>query len=266
MQSAPVRGAAPLPERSRCSGFLVPDEGDGRPRRTRAGSIRALDVGGIASSLPYDVFPLPLQLAEQTPPQPGRLPAPVPLPELSEGPHLSYAIQWFSFAAIAVVGAVILLRAATGAPLQQALDHEAGRRRSRRSPARPATGSARDPRTPRAATATAKGSISVQTGTGNSPPRNETIRTSRNNVTMRERDREVRDDADDRRRHRLQRRGEPDVAADPLDVRSAEEDPEEARHERRPHDDGRAEDARRRAAGGRPGAGTRRRSRRTPGP
>ena len=36
--------------------------------------------------------------------------------ELSEGPHLSYAIQWFSFAAIAVVGAVILLRRERRAP------------------------------------------------------------------------------------------------------------------------------------------------------
>jgi len=36
--------------------------------------------------------------------------------------------------------------------------------------------------------------------------------------------------------------GEPDVAADPLDVGGAEEDPQEARRERRPDGDGRAED------------------------
>jgi cytochrome oxidase assembly protein ShyY1 len=35
---------------------------------------------------------------------------PVPLPDLSEGPHLSYAIQWFCFAAVAVAGAAILVR------------------------------------------------------------------------------------------------------------------------------------------------------------
>jgi cytochrome oxidase assembly protein ShyY1 len=34
----------------------------------------------------------------------------VPLPELSEGPHLSYAIQWFSFAVVALVGSAILVR------------------------------------------------------------------------------------------------------------------------------------------------------------
>jgi surfeit locus 1 family protein len=31
-------------------------------------------------------------------------------PVLSDGPHLSYAIQWFSFGAIAIVGTLVLLR------------------------------------------------------------------------------------------------------------------------------------------------------------
>jgi len=120
MQAAPVRGAPPPANEVRVKGFLAPDEGDGSVGPDADGIIRVLDVRGIASSLPYDVFPLPLQLVDQTPPQPGSLPIPVPPPELSEGPHLSYAIQWFSFAVIALVGAVILLRrdrrAATGAP------------------------------------------------------------------------------------------------------------------------------------------------------
>jgi surfeit locus 1 family protein len=33
----------------------------------------------------------------------------IPLPELTQGPHLSYAVQWFVFAAIAVVGVIALL-------------------------------------------------------------------------------------------------------------------------------------------------------------
>ncbi len=33
-----------------------------------------------------------------------------PVPRLEDGPHLSYAIQWFAFAAIAVGGAVAVLR------------------------------------------------------------------------------------------------------------------------------------------------------------
>lgn len=35
---------------------------------------------------------------------------PVPLPDLSEGPHLSYAVQWFIFSLIAVVGYPLVLR------------------------------------------------------------------------------------------------------------------------------------------------------------
>jgi surfeit locus 1 family protein len=120
MQTAPVREAAPPATEVTVHGALVPDEGDGSDTPDADGIVRDLDVRGIASSLPYDVFPLPLQLAGQTPPQPGALPIPVPLPALSEGPHLSYAFQWFSFATIALVGAAILLRrdrrALTGAP------------------------------------------------------------------------------------------------------------------------------------------------------
>jgi cytochrome oxidase assembly protein ShyY1 len=120
MQAAPVRAAAPPPNEVRVEGSLVPDEGDGSVAPDADGVVRVLDVEGIASSLPYDVFPLPLQLAEQTPPQPGSLPIPVPLPVLSEGPHLSYAIQWFSFALVALIGGGILVlrdrRGATGDP------------------------------------------------------------------------------------------------------------------------------------------------------
>jgi len=44
-----------------------------------------------------------LQLEEQEPP-PGEYPIPLDPPEITNGPHLSYAIQWFLFAAIALIG------------------------------------------------------------------------------------------------------------------------------------------------------------------
>ncbi len=91
-------------------GFLVPDEGDGSSVPDANGVVRRLDVSGIAASLPYDVYPLAVQLTAQAPPQRSDLPILLPEPELSEGPHLSYAIQWFSFGTIAVVGGVILIR------------------------------------------------------------------------------------------------------------------------------------------------------------
>jgi surfeit locus 1 family protein len=57
-------------------------------------------------------YPLLPAVLRRTVPPPG-LPAglqTVPLPALDQGPHLSYAIQWFSFALIALVGGALLAR------------------------------------------------------------------------------------------------------------------------------------------------------------
>lgn len=67
---------------------------------------------------PYPLAPLYLQ---QLPaPAADRFPAALPEPELDEGPHLGYAIQWFSFGVIALVGWVVLLFRRQGRP--RALD------------------------------------------------------------------------------------------------------------------------------------------------
>jgi surfeit locus 1 family protein len=47
-----------------------------------------------------DVAPVLLRLEDQQPAQSGDLPIPAPAPIEGLGPHLSYAIQWFSFATI----------------------------------------------------------------------------------------------------------------------------------------------------------------------
>lgn len=59
---------------------------------------------------PYAVFPVVLQQERPEAGVPRRLPRRWPAPALDGGPHLSYAIQWFSFAVIAVVGTAALLR------------------------------------------------------------------------------------------------------------------------------------------------------------
>jgi len=51
-----------------------------------------------------------LSLTAQEPPRTADIPIPVPLPDLGEGPHRSYAFQWFTFATIGVVGYLLLLR------------------------------------------------------------------------------------------------------------------------------------------------------------
>ena len=72
-----------------------------------------VDPAKLRDSVPYPLLPFVLQqlppstaLDRSAPPSIVRW----PMPELSGGPHLSYAIQWFSFAVIIVVGSVALWR------------------------------------------------------------------------------------------------------------------------------------------------------------
>jgi surfeit locus 1 family protein len=72
-----------------------------------------VDPAALGDSLPYKVLPVVMQ---QLPPSTAvRRPRPPgltrwPLSPLSDGPHLSYVVQWFSFALIIVVGSLVLLR------------------------------------------------------------------------------------------------------------------------------------------------------------
>lgn len=53
-----------------------------------------------------ELYPMVLRLQEQEPPLndgPGALPATIPPPDLDEANHLSYALQWFSFGALALI-------------------------------------------------------------------------------------------------------------------------------------------------------------------
>ena len=65
---------------------------------------RFTEVSGV------DVVDVWIRLRAQSPPQPEGLPVPVPDPDLTEGPHLSYAFQWFFFSAGAVVVYALILR------------------------------------------------------------------------------------------------------------------------------------------------------------
>jgi surfeit locus 1 family protein len=93
-----VRGlATPI-----ANGGGQPFEHDGRTTWAR------LDLAALRARLPYPVLPVLLRQTPDSglPQQPRRLPA----PELSEGPHLSYAIQWFAFAVMTVAFGVLVVR------------------------------------------------------------------------------------------------------------------------------------------------------------
>ncbi len=68
------------------------------------------DPQRLAPQMPYPLIDATLELHEQSPPQPGAWPLVAEMPVLDGGPHLGYAIQWFSFATIVLVGYVFLLR------------------------------------------------------------------------------------------------------------------------------------------------------------
>lgn len=70
--------------------------------------MRLVNSGEIGKTLPYPVLDGYLG-ATQVSGQSADL-LPMVTPELGEGPHLSYAIQWFCFTAIAVAGMFVLIR------------------------------------------------------------------------------------------------------------------------------------------------------------
>lgn len=73
-----------------------------------------VDPAALRDSFPYGLAPFILQQQASDSLHPERPEANGlhrwPGPDLSDGPHLSYAIQWFSFAIIVAVGSVILFR------------------------------------------------------------------------------------------------------------------------------------------------------------
>jgi surfeit locus 1 family protein len=76
---------------------------------------RELDLVTVNSLLPYPVSPLYLVATVQDTTKPvAQRVARLPSPTLDEGPHLSYALQWFAFAAIALIGgAAVAIRGRT---------------------------------------------------------------------------------------------------------------------------------------------------------
>lgn len=73
------------------------------------GQVRLVNSVGIASALPYPLLDGYLGVVEIVPAQEGGL-VPVAPPKQEEGNHLSYAIQWFLFSALAGLGLVLLIR------------------------------------------------------------------------------------------------------------------------------------------------------------
>lgn len=70
--------------------------------------VNRIDVPRLQAQVALELAPFWIQLA--SPDDPSAPPVPVDLPVLDEGTHFAYAMQWFAFAAISVIGFGALLR------------------------------------------------------------------------------------------------------------------------------------------------------------
>lgn len=72
--------------------------------------VTRVDVTALEEGLPWSLLPLYLVSTDGNA---DTLPTPIAQPDIrDEGPHLAYAVQWFSFVVIGVIGYVFLLRRA----------------------------------------------------------------------------------------------------------------------------------------------------------
>lgn len=70
--------------------------------------VSAVRLPDLEKRLPYRLAPV--WLSAESGGSTGEAPSPLPPPDLSEGAHFSYAVQWFLFATIAAGGWLVLLR------------------------------------------------------------------------------------------------------------------------------------------------------------
>jgi surfeit locus 1 family protein len=115
LDDPPLAEASPPAGEVSVTGTLLspPPRGPFGPAEPPAGRLERLsriDIERLRQQLPYAVYPLFLQLERQTPDGGQALPALAPLPRPEEGPHLSYAIQWFSFAVFGAATYIAYLR------------------------------------------------------------------------------------------------------------------------------------------------------------
>jgi surfeit locus 1 family protein len=125
MDTAPVAAALPPAGTVTLNGLLAPSEPGGSPQTGATRTFTKVDLAQIGRQLPYRLLPYFLMLQIQSPPQPGTLPVVPPAPALDDGPHLSYALQWFAFAMIAFVGFwILVVRGALAAGSDEDADAE----------------------------------------------------------------------------------------------------------------------------------------------
>lgn len=91
-------------------GRLKPSEPLLLRRGAPPGQVPSIYLDGIAELYAYPLETEFFVLVASESPAPSQAPLPALKPQLDEGPHLSYTLQWFVFAALAFIGFFWLLR------------------------------------------------------------------------------------------------------------------------------------------------------------
>ena len=113
MDQVPATSAPPPPGEVTVEGWVAPTQerkalGPADPETGQLMTMNRVDIERIQEQVPFPLLPVYMvELGEQ-----GReLPVPLAEPTFDdEGPHLAYAIQWFSFLAIGLIGYGFLIR------------------------------------------------------------------------------------------------------------------------------------------------------------
>ena len=110
MAEPPLADSLPPAGKVNVSGILLPAEGEGETDPPAGGKVKNVNLAQISAHLGRDVMPVFLMLNLQDPAQTGAYPVVAEVPELTEGSHFSYALQWFLFTIIGLIGYGALIR------------------------------------------------------------------------------------------------------------------------------------------------------------
>ena len=140
LETPPVQAALPPDGEVTLTGVVQPEQkrptglGSGLTPRDPPGKLAItayVDTDRLQEQMPYTLLPLYVELTAQSPKQANELPLPLKPPEFGNGPHLGYALQWFSFTLIGVVGYVFVLRGVARARAERDRGQPADSPRSR---------------------------------------------------------------------------------------------------------------------------------------
>ena len=93
------------------TGYLVPilAEGLAAPADSSA-PLRSLNLAALQSRIPAPIAPVQIVMTSDSLARIDSIPKRLPPPMVDAGPHRSYAVQWFAFALIAIIGGGVLFQ------------------------------------------------------------------------------------------------------------------------------------------------------------